>query len=99
MAFATPDLNVTDEVNEDNADADPDWVRTPLMRRIKKFRKDEKDDVKPIKRSSDGGCTCKKDCSSRLCGCRKLSKSCCGSCKCKSEQCKNRYENDENVSA
>lgn len=48
------------------------------------------EDIKPIKRTSEGGCTCKKNCSTRTCGCKKNGRSCGVSCKCSAENCANR---------
>lgn len=59
------------------------------------FLADNEDEpTKPIKRTSEGGCTCRKNCSTRTCGCRKNSKQCGHSCKCSVENCANRSDRD-----
>ncbi|GJQ81405.1 kinesin-4B [Trypoxylus dichotomus] len=81
----------SDESFEDNTDMDPDWRKTPLARKIQKIRNTTY--LQPqdrLKRSSEGGCTCKGNCSTRNCGCRKITKSCTGNCKCTDSLCSNR---------
>lgn len=48
--------------------------------------------TRPSKRSSDGGCTCRTDCSSARCGCKKVKGSCNESCKCSVDVCQNRNQ-------
>ncbi|KAJ8912571.1 hypothetical protein NQ315_006643 [Exocentrus adspersus] len=44
----------------------------------------------PVKRSSEGGCTCKTTCQKTRCGCRKMNLVCGSYCKCESSICENR---------
>lgn len=57
---------------------------------------EESEAIRPIKRTSEGGCTCKTNCSRRTCGCKKNEKTCGISCKCLAENCANR---DSSVSS
>ncbi|CAG9769019.1 unnamed protein product [Ceutorhynchus assimilis] len=53
----------------------------------------KEDSLTRSKRSPNGGCTCRWNCKSSRCGCRKFQKSCTSSCRCK-ETC----ENQEKIS-
>ncbi|GLV42213.1 Kinesin-like protein at 3A [Carabus blaptoides fortunei] len=85
-----------DEDVQDDDDNDPDWKKTPLYRRIAALRSRqtavEHKERSSMKRSSDGSikCSCKGNCSSKICGCRKMSTLCSDTCKCAGENCQNR---------
>ncbi|XP_074035147.1 kinesin-like protein 3A isoform X2 [Leptinotarsa decemlineata] len=97
--FAVKDKDEESDLSiiDDDIENDPDWRKTPLGRRLMEEKRrgafgprtDNRED-KPVKRSSEGGCTCKTDCSGGRCGCRKMSRSCGSTCKCISSGCKNR---------
>ncbi|XP_015607911.1 chromosome-associated kinesin KIF4 isoform X1 [Cephus cinctus] len=80
---------------DDDNDNDPDWRKTPLYKRTRKtvsvLTDLSKDDVQPLKRSSGGEikCSCKTNCSTRLCTCRRH-KTSCSNCNCQTDICKNR---------
>uniref|UniRef100_A0ABD2VXV7 Kinesin motor domain-containing protein n=1 Tax=Trichogramma kaykai TaxID=54128 RepID=A0ABD2VXV7_9HYME len=93
----------TDEsiINDDDDENDPDWTKTPLYNRIQKLEKTTKNVGKditavPMKRSFSGEvkCSCKTQCSSRLCTCRRNEVSC-GNCNCDPNLCQNQFT--ENV--
>ncbi|CAH1132699.1 unnamed protein product [Ceutorhynchus assimilis] len=75
--------NIADDVKND-----PDWRNTPL----------ESDSLAGSKRSSNGGCTCRGNCKSSKCGCKKLQKSCTSSCRCK-ETCENQQISHSEVTS
>ncbi|XP_056635115.1 chromosome-associated kinesin KIF4 isoform X1 [Diorhabda sublineata] len=83
------------EEDIDSVENDPDWRKTPLGKRvIEEKRKLNRTainfkDNQPVKRQSDGSCTCKTICKSR-CGCRKMGKNCTSTCKCNEDVCENR---------
>lgn len=55
---------------------------------------------KAVKRTSEGGCSCKGNCSLRYCGCNRFGKICDASCKCKEGICINReHDSSNSVSA
>lgn len=96
----SPQMNVTftdDEVGDDDEN-DPDWVRTPLFKRLQSIKRrttfNSTSSQVPVKRTSDGKttCSCKGNC--QRCGCRKSSTSCTSNCKCDELKCSNR--NKEN---
>nr|XP_022913049.1 chromosome-associated kinesin KIF4A [Onthophagus taurus] len=74
---------------EDNVVNDPDWHKTPLARKLKANR----EVLERPKRTSEGGCSCKTNCSSRNCGCRKTGRVCDERCKCRVEKCTYRQDN------
>ncbi|XP_066595687.1 chromosome-associated kinesin KIF4 isoform X2 [Prorops nasuta] len=97
LTYSISDL-IDDSINEENDDInkDPDWKNTPLYKRLRKLKEDVP--YRPnVKRSSDGEvkCSCKTNCSTRLCTCRKNG-AICSNCNCNSEICENRDK--ENVS-
>ncbi|KAI4467083.1 chromosome-associated kinesin kif4a-related [Holotrichia oblita] len=92
----------TDVSFEDNPDLDPDWRKTPLAKKLQKIRITTFAQQRllhliylllaqdRLKRSSEGGCTCKGNCSTRNCGCRRTTKVCSINCKCTERTCSNR---------
>ncbi|KAJ8965902.1 hypothetical protein NQ314_003843 [Rhamnusium bicolor] len=95
------DLSLVDEASDD-VDNDPDWRKTPLGKRIMEEKKKltlarstlNFNEHGSIKRSSDGGCTCKTNCLKARCGCKKLNLVCGNSCKCAPNVCENRESGD-----
>ncbi|KAG5900429.1 hypothetical protein JTB14_029315 [Gonioctena quinquepunctata] len=92
----------TSVLEDDDIENDPDWRKTPLARRLIEEKKkqafvrtvlDFGEEDKPVKRSSDGGCTCKSGCSRGRCGCRKSGTTCSASCKC-GDTCQNQVRGD-----
>ncbi|XP_023954901.1 chromosome-associated kinesin KIF4 [Bicyclus anynana] len=93
-----------EEEEEDDSDKDPDWRATPLFKRIHAHRSrltmnftqhDTTVDTtatRPVKRGSDGSphCTCRGQCTTKMCGCVKSDKGCDASCRCQPQLCKNR---------
>ncbi|KAK4884404.1 hypothetical protein RN001_000675 [Aquatica leii] len=75
---------------EDNVELDPDWRNTPLAKRVQKIRDSTVTETRcTIKRSFDGGCTCRRGrCITKSCGCKKLGSFCNALCKC-SNVCEN----------
>ncbi|KAJ2953165.1 hypothetical protein O0L34_g738 [Tuta absoluta] len=53
--------------------------------------------TRAVKRGSDGSthCTCRGACSTKMCGCRKADKGCGTSCRCPSDLCRNRRDDQE----
>lgn len=85
-----------DSSNEliDDPSQDPDWTQTPIGKFILRNKKQgeslaEISNIVGTKRTSEGGCSCTTNCSKRVCGCKKLNKSCSRSCKCSKEVCTN----------
>ncbi|XP_067121658.1 chromosome-associated kinesin KIF4 [Centruroides vittatus] len=70
------------ESEHDENDDDPDWIRTPYLKRIQKKRK----------------CNCNGKCRSKVCGCRRSNQICTRNCKCNKENCTNRSESSSPVS-
>lgn len=82
---------VSDDSFEDNVSVDPDWRKTPLGKKIQRIRNTTL--LLPqdrLKRSSEGGCTCKGKCATKNCGCRKITQTCSANCKCSDTVCNNR---------
>ncbi|XP_043274536.1 chromosome-associated kinesin KIF4 [Venturia canescens] len=90
-------FHITDDSFSEIDDAnDPDWKKTPLYKRIQKARFSKNRSTESLsgeKRSFDGiiKCSCKSQCSTRLCSCRKNATSC-SNCNCNPEICTNRNE-------
>ncbi|XP_014372213.2 chromosome-associated kinesin KIF4 [Papilio machaon] len=90
---------VTDEEDVDS-EKDPDWVATPLFKRIQAQRSrlkmnwsvNDADSARATKRNYEGvpHCTCRGSCSTKICGCVKTSVSCGTACRCQHALCKNR---------
>uniref|UniRef100_S4PXX3 Chromosome-associated kinesin KIF4 n=3 Tax=Pararge aegeria TaxID=116150 RepID=S4PXX3_9NEOP len=96
----------TDEEEEDDEDndKDPDWRATPLFKRIQAHRSRltmnftqadttvDTTTTRAVKRGSDGSphCTCRGQCSTKMCGCVKSDKGCDSTCRCQPQLCKNR---------
>ncbi|XP_066154773.1 chromosome-associated kinesin KIF4A isoform X2 [Euwallacea fornicatus] len=102
--LSVPFLDTTqtlEEIDSDDVDKDPDWRKTPLAKRLKVLKIESKVGMRessmPLgsKRSSDGGCSCKK-CSTLRCKCRKLGRPCTELCKCVTTDCENKNEPTEN---
>ncbi|XP_066259480.1 chromosome-associated kinesin KIF4A [Euwallacea similis] len=102
--LSVPFLDATqtlEEIDSDDVDKDPDWRKTPLAKRLKVLKIESKVGMRESsmpqgsKRSSDGGCSCKK-CSTLRCKCRKLGRSCTELCKCVTTDCENKSEPADN---
>ncbi|XP_076378598.1 kinesin-like protein 3A [Megalopta genalis] len=83
------------QIYDDDVEKDPDWTRTPLYNRMRKFwntSKNTSSERSTLKRSSDGDikCNCKTKCATRLCSCRKNKEICNSNCGCIPEVCKNK---------
>ncbi|KAG5872768.1 hypothetical protein JTB14_005800 [Gonioctena quinquepunctata] len=92
----------TSIIEDDDIENDPYWRKTPLAGRLIEENKwqafirtilDFYKEDKPVKRSSDGGCTCKSGCSRGRCSCRKSGTTCSATCKC-GDTCKNQVRGD-----
>lgn len=84
---------------EDDIDKDPDWKKTPLLKRSRtRFSKqiNTSNNKVAIKRSSDGDikCACRTKCTSGVCSCRKNGEICGDNCGCNPQICVNRDKND-----
>ncbi|XP_051170262.1 putative uncharacterized protein DDB_G0282133 [Leptopilina boulardi] len=53
--------------------------------------------ILPIFNGKQKGCTCKGNCASKICGCKKKNLSCNETCKCNAVNCKNKEKDKENV--
>ncbi|XP_053989871.1 chromosome-associated kinesin KIF4-like, partial [Hylaeus volcanicus] len=90
-----------DSITEcDDTEKDPDWIHTPLYNRIRKLQNTTRNsslDRTTVKRTSDGDikCSCKTNCSTRVCRCFK-NKTLCLNCSCNPELCKNKDTNNFN---
>ncbi|KAL1514028.1 hypothetical protein ABEB36_003355 [Hypothenemus hampei] len=87
---------------EDDLENDPDWVKTPLAKRMLNMKKSKSRLIAEIKlsrpngarnqmgtkRSSGDGCACKK-CNTQRCKCKKLKLFCGDFCKCSMANCMN----------
>ncbi|KPJ01451.1 Chromosome-associated kinesin KIF4A [Papilio xuthus] len=90
---------VTDEEDVDS-EKDPDWVATPLFKRIQAQRSrlkmnwsvNDADTARATKRNYEGvpHCTCRGSCSTKICGCVKTGVGCGVACRCQHALCKNR---------
>ncbi|XP_014206954.1 chromosome-associated kinesin KIF4 [Copidosoma floridanum] len=87
---------LTDEsAFEDDVENDPDWRKTPLFSRLRNLEKTNRNNTREskagLKRSSQGDikCSCKTQCNSRLCSCRKNGITC-ENCNCNPSICLNR---------
>ncbi|XP_018570994.1 chromosome-associated kinesin KIF4 [Anoplophora glabripennis] len=97
---------VSETDSDDDVENDPDWRKTPLGKRILEEKRKltlvrnapSFNRNVPVKRSSEGGCTCKTNCQSSRCGCRKTLTVCGDSCKCSAGTCENR-NNEKDTSA
>uniref|UniRef100_A0AAR5QK46 Kinesin motor domain-containing protein n=2 Tax=Dendroctonus ponderosae TaxID=77166 RepID=A0AAR5QK46_DENPD len=108
LRAARADFTLDDSLDlpPDDTEKDPDWRKTPLAKRIIAMTKqrnkgkqsfltasDETRVTGAIKRSLEGGCTCK-SCNTKKCKCKKLGASCSIDCKCSESVCQNRNKSN-----
>ena len=99
------DLNISADgsFNDDDLKNDPDWVNTPIHKRLTALKRNTM--LPPIpdsrKRGSDGSfkCGCHSSCNTKRCVCYKMDGRCRDSCSCDPMKCQFKISSTEQVSS
>lgn len=96
------DLNISTDGSffvDDDPDKDPDWMNTPIHRRLTAMKTEVSKVPTMRKRGADGffKCGCHSNCSTKRCVCYKMQGKCGDSCSCDPKKCS--FKNSEQVSS